>query len=376
LPGGDARLPYDFLRKLFGEDVHAQAYKYGLAYFEAPFYAIGKGLSGLGVATVAGQPVTPAVIAGGVVIYVGIAVALAAWVVRALDLPYPSLAAGVGLFGTALFFYGAFDPGETHSVDALLATIVVALSLKGFRTGWPTLIAVGLGAVDGIAMSVRYFTGVSLVALVIMLVWQRRFRTSVITVASAAIAFVLTTLPPLIVGVSPLKSGYGSQFVSWSPLSPPRMLFTNERGLFVWTPVALLGLIGLVRLLASRRADRPFLVFLALTAAGTIASYALVSFWDAGYSFSNRYFTSLFPIVVVGVAGLFEWRPRLSPTLAVAGAVWSTYLGLSLNAFLYFTAGSYNATSVARIPTHNSPGEFATALASRAPLLRRLGVPG
>jgi hypothetical protein len=80
--------------------------------------------------------------------------------------------------------------------------------------------------------------------------------------------------------------------------------------------------------------------------------------------------------VVVGVAGLFEWRPRLSPTLAVAGAVWSTYLGLSLNAFLYFTAGSYNATSVARIPTHNSPGEFATALASRAPLLRRLGVPG
>jgi hypothetical protein len=356
--------------------VHAQAYKYGLAYFEAPFYALGKGLSGLGVATVAGQPVTPAVIAVGVVVYVGIAVALAAWVVRALGLPNPNLAAGVGLFGTALFFYGAFDPGETHSVDALLATIVVALALKGFRTGWPTRVAVGLGAVDGISMSVRYFTGVSLVALVIMLVWQRRFRTCAIAVASAAVAFAITTLPPLLVGVSPLKSGYGSQFISWSPLSPPRMLFTNERGLFVWTPVALLGLIGLVRLIASRRADRQFLVFLALTAGGTIVSYALVSFWDAGYSFSNRYFTSLFPVIVVGVAGLFEWRPRLSPTMAVAGAVWSTYLGLSLNAFLYFTAGSYNATSVARIPTHNSPGEFATALASRAPLLRRLGVPG
>jgi hypothetical protein len=376
LPGGDARLPYDFLRKLVGEDVHARAYKYGLAYFEAPFYAVGKGLAALGVSTLVGQPIVPAVIALGIALYVGIAVALAAGLVRALDLPHSNLAAAAGLFGTALFFYGAFDPGETHAVDALLATVVAVLALRGFRTGWPTWTAVGLGTVVGVATSIRYFTGVSLVALVITLALQRRLRASVLAIVSAAIAFVVATLPPLLVGVSPLKSGYGSQFISWSPLSPPRMLFTDHRGLFVWTPAVALALIGLGRLVVVRRADRPFLVFLVLTALGTIASYALVSFWDAGFSFSNRYFTSLFPIVVVGLAGLFEWRPRIAPAAAVAAAVWSTYLGLALTAFLYFTAGTYSATSVARIPRHNSPGEFVTALASRAPVLRRLGFGG
>jgi hypothetical protein len=366
-------VPYTFLRRLFGEDVHATAYKYGLAYFEAPFYAIGKGLSAAGVGTIAGQPTPPALIALGAAVYVGIAVALAVMVVRELGLPYPTFSAGVTLFGTAAFFYGAFDPGQTHAVDVLLATVVVAAALRGFRNGWPDRVAVLVGVAVGLAASIRYFTGVTLLALAVVWLFQRRFRPLLVAAASTAVTFALAAVPPVVVGLSPLHSGYGQELLSWSPLSPPRMLFTDERGLFVWTPLTLLAFVGLARLLVVRRRDRAFIVFLALTAVLTIASYAFVSFWDAGYSFSERYFTPLFSVYVVGVAGLFEWRPRVVPAVAVVAAAWSTLLGLSLNAAYPFTAAPYSATVVARYAFHNSPGEFVTALASRAPILRRLG---
>lgn len=372
IPGGDgdAVPPFDFMRKLAGEDVHAVGYKYGLAYFELPFYAVAKVLHAAGLTTIAGQPVGRALVALGVGVCVGLALALMTILLRAVGLPYPTFTTAIGLFGTTLFFYGVFDPGETHAVDATIATVVVALAFWAFRRDWPTVPVAALGAAIGVSMTIRYFTGAELVAFALTLAFYRRWLVVATATIACGAAFVLLTLPAVFEGASPLKkNGYNSQFVSWSPASPPKMLFSDHRGLFVWTPVTVLALVGLVRLLTVRRRERPFFVFLALTAVGTTVSFGSVAFWDAGYSFSNRYFTPLFPIFVIGIGGLLEWRPRLVGAIAAAGAVWSLYLAFALESFFYFAPAGFSATSVAATPLHKSPGLFVLAAGSHSPVL-------
>jgi hypothetical protein len=367
--GSSPQLPFDLMRRYFGEHVHPVAYKYGLAYFEMPFYAVAKVFHAAGVTTLAGEPIGPAFVALGIGLYVGLGLALMTRLLRRLGLPYPTFTTAIGLVGTPLFFYGVFNPGETHAVDSILAAVIVAVAYHAFRNGWPTGSVAATGALIGVASTIRYFTGVELVALVLTLVIYRRWSAALTATGAYVIAFLALTLPPVLVGASLLHNGYDSQFVSWSPASPGKMLFTDHRGLFIWTPVTLLGLIGIVRLLKTRRAERAFYVFLVLTTAGTIASFGTVAFWDAGYSFSNRYFTPLFPIFVIGIGGLLEWRPRLIGSLATAAAVWSLYLAIALEAFFYFAAATFSATSVAATPLHKSPGLFALAAGSHSPVL-------
>jgi hypothetical protein len=370
IPGGDAVAPFDFMRKLAGEDAHAVGYKYGLAYFELPFYAVGKALHAAGLTTLAGQPIGPALVALGIGLLVGVALALMTVLLRAVGLPYPTFTTALALFGTPLFFYGVFNPGETHAVDAFMATVVVALAFWAFRRDWQTVPVAALGAAVGVSMTVRYFTGAEIVALVLTLAFYRRWLAAATAAIACGAAFVLLTLPAVLVGASPLKkNGYGSQFVTWSPASPPKMLFSDHRGLFVWTPVTVLALFGLARLLIVRRKERPFFAFLALTAVGTTVSFGFVAFWDAGYSFSNRYFTPLFPIFAIGIGGLLEWRPRLVGALATAGAIWSLYLAFALESFFYFAPSGFSATSVAATPLHKRPGLFVLAAGSHSPVL-------
>ena len=155
--GGDAQVPFTFLRRLFGANVHAVGYQFGLAFFEAPWFAIGKLAAAFGVHTVRTHPTTEAAAALGAIAYVGLSVALVYVLLRRLRLRHAGLAAGLTLFGTPLFFYGTFSPAQTHAVDTFLSTVLVVLVLSGFRRDWPISLCVAAGAVSGAAASVRWF---------------------------------------------------------------------------------------------------------------------------------------------------------------------------------------------------------------------------
>lgn len=123
-----------------------------------------------------------------------------------------------------------------------------------------------------------------------------------------AIVFVIGMLPTLvtrkIIYGGYLQTGYpGAHEWFWTNPVPGSVWFSSDHGLFTWTPVLALALIGLVLFL---RIDRTLaFYFLAIF---SVFSYVLACYvnWDGISSFGNRFFISIGPAFIIGLAALFD----------------------------------------------------------------------
>jgi hypothetical protein len=122
------------------------------------------------------------------------------------------------------------------------------------------------------------------------------------------IVFVVGMLPTLItrkiIYGGYLQTGYpGAHEWLWTRPVPGSVWFSSDHGLFTWTPILLLGLIGLVLFL---RIDRALAFY--LLAIFAIFSYVLACYvnWDGISSFGNRFFISMGPAFIIGLAALFD----------------------------------------------------------------------
>jgi Dolichyl-phosphate-mannose-protein mannosyltransferase len=103
---------------------------------------------------------------------------------------------------------------------------------------------------------------------------------------------------------SPFESGY-IPLSSWAWNSPYffSVLFSSDHGLFVWTPVVVLALAGLVVFVRREpRAGTPML-------AAVLAFYLLIACypdWDGISSYGNRFFVSLTAPFILGLSVLLD----------------------------------------------------------------------
>jgi hypothetical protein len=365
LADGDSQVQYRFVRRLFGDADNALGYYFGLGLLEAPFYGVGKVFRGLGIHTLMGQPVLPATVALGLGLFT-----LAAWpplaaILRGLDLPHPGLVILAAAFGTPFFYYAAFSPGKNHAPDAVLFAVVLYLAYRYFRESEPERwVPFALGAVLGVACTVRYFSGAEAVMLVLFLAWCRRWRHALIVTITATIAALLLLAVPWALDVPVFGGGYAAERVlTFAPLNPLRMLFTNQRGFFVWSPVSALAAVGLVLLFRRRPEHRRFLSAATLMGVGIMAAYAFVPFWTGTFAFSQRFFTPLFPLVAIGLAGLVEAVPRTALAAAAVATAWSIFLALNfviIGGPQYLSDTRGGASDLALVPfrTHTSIGAY------------------
>jgi len=103
----------------------------------------------------------------------------------------------------------------------------------------------------------------------------------------------------------------------WSAPNWRVVLFSSEHGLLSWTPVLVLALAGFFF------APRPARVITAYLAVGALAFYYLISsypYWHGIASFWNRFFISLTPVFIFGLALLLQRFSKLlrSPGRAFA----------------------------------------------------------
>jgi hypothetical protein len=102
-------------------------------------------------------------------------------------------------------------------------------------------------------------------------------------------------------------------------------MFSHEHGLFVWTPLALVAVGGLVWLVGRRSRDvspdtRWIGVLLLLMVILQVYVSGSVESWTVAGSFGQRRFVSLTSIFAVGLAALSRaWTPRRSPAAATVG---------------------------------------------------------
>ena len=157
--------------------------------------------------------------------------------------------------------------------------------------------------------------------------------------------FLVSLLPTFvtrqIIYGSPFETGYrGIRTWNWTSPALLRVLFSSDHGLWTWTPVLSLAVVGLF-FLAKRNAllgTGSILTFLAYYY--FIASYPN---WDGISSYGNRFFISLTPIFVLGFAALLSAFSRAvaKPVRAVAFATTAIVLFTAWNFGFMFQWGTH-----------------------------------
>lgn len=307
----------------------------------------------------------------GSAFYGFLAVLLSAFVARRLtgDGRMASIAVW---FGTPLLFYMYLAPGMSHACSAFAVAAFVAAWVV-VRERWSIGGLMALGALAALMTMVReqdafFVVGPAVDFLWTMVdEWRVGRRHAAIArlknaVAGAAI-FAVCVLPQawayiVLNGRLGPDASVGDK-MRWSSPHAFEVLFSPEHGFFFWSPLALVGVAGLLKLIAGRQAQgaasssvRRLAICLLLMFAAQVYISGSVDTWTVAGSFGQRRFVGVSVVLVAGVAALLRaangWR-RWAVTVAVAIAIWWNIglmaqfgAGMMDRQRLEFTRNAYN----------------------------------
>ena len=156
------------------------------------------------------------------------------------------------------------------------------------------------------------------------------------------LALIIAIQPTLIcrriITGNPFDLGYASEW-RWKP-ALIQVLASSDHGLLTWTPILILAIVGWVLL---RKQDKQLANYVSVSAA---IFYLMVCFhtnWDGLSSFGNRFFISLTPFFIIGLAAIFQaFAERMrNARSALAGASSLTALLILWNLAFIFQWGTH-----------------------------------
>jgi hypothetical protein len=219
-------------------------------------------------------------------------------------------------FGSSLLVYMYFNPSWSHAHSAF----AVALFLwywEHTHTERNAMQWLVLGVIGGLMIDVYYPNGIFLIIPLIesILAYTHSARTEPRGASKLFLhnlLFLLTILVLLLPTFITRKVVFGGYFSfgsyghlpwNWSAPYWRSVLFSSDHGLLSWTPLLGLALLGL--LFAPRQA-REITLYLAIAAAAFYYVISSYPYWDGISSFGNRFFISLTPIFIFGLALLLS----------------------------------------------------------------------
>ena len=307
----------------------------GSAILWAPFYAAGDLTAR--VARAAGRDVDVdgyslpyvAAVCVGSAIYGLLALALSAAVARHLVRQRTWAVAAI-LAGTPLVFYMFVAPVFAHATSAFAVALFVFVWLR-VRETWSAGGLVALGGAAGLMAMVREQDAFLVIGPLLDIgraLWRRRRPGGRLEPAPrlhalllGAVAGVIAIAPQLWaylilngrLGPSPLVA----RKMRWDAPHALGVLFSPEHGFFLWTPLAVLAIAGLARLVVQRRrGDPPSIeagwigVCALLMVASQVYVAGSVDSWTVAGSFGQRRFVAVTPLLAIGLAALLAAAPR------------------------------------------------------------------
>src|SRR5216683_1713649 len=226
--------------------------------------------------------------------------------------------ATLGVWGaSSLPVYMYFNPAWSHAHSAFAVALFVWYweRTRGGRTLFQWIL---LGLIAGLMVDVYFMNGVFLLLpLVESLIAYWNFLKAKDYLAAGPLlagntcflfAIILAFIPTLITryiifGGFFRFGSYTALPWDWTAPNWRSVLFSSEHGLFSWTPILALAIAGLF---LAPRAARSLALFLALTAGGFYYVISSYPFWHGMASFGNRFFISLTPVFVFGLALLLQ----------------------------------------------------------------------
>lgn len=246
-------------------------------------------------------------------------------------------------FGTPVVFYLYITPPMAHanSLFAVSLFLFVWLHTRDERQVWEWAV---LGAAAGLMGLVRELNWLFLLAPAVDELfeawdayrvarvesaldrrglgstWWGRFGPRTAGYLAMAVPLVLLAAPQLIVyrllhgtfGPTPFVMDKFSAY----PVHAVEVLFSGFHGLFSWSPITLIGVLGLVPL--ARRNNR-VAVALLLVFTAEVAVIGSYDTWWGGASFGARRFINCVPIFAMGLAAALDGLRRPAHRVATAG---------------------------------------------------------
>jgi hypothetical protein len=241
--------------------------------------------------------------------------------------------------GASPLYYSMVSPTYSHAVS-MLANAAVILYWLETRTRRDIGRFALLGALIGCATLVRWQEATLLVLPVIDMLQRDSAvtRDGLPAAGHAKVSVAVTVLVALVVFTpqmivwnlfygAPFLVPQGGEFMRWHDAALGSVLFSDWHGLFTWTPIVVLSVIGVVPLWRRDRHVTAAMIVLLLAAWYTNAA---VADWWAGEAFGSRRFVSCVPLFVLGLAALLScWQRR---TIVVGLAA----VAIALNCLLLF----------------------------------------
>lgn len=224
--------------------------------------------------------------------------------------------ATVGIwFASSLPVYMYFNPSWSHAHSAFVVALFMWYwdATRSART-WAQWLCLGL--IGGLMLDVYY---VNVVMLLLPLFeslfgyWRalrrtgfenvgRLFVKNLVFSGALVAAFFPTLITKKIIYGSYLKFGY-EHLWAWTPHALIKVCISADHGLFSWTPILLLSVGGLFFV---QRYDRILGAWLIIVFAVFLYVIGCYADWDGISSFGNRFFVSLTPVFILGLAAFFD----------------------------------------------------------------------
>jgi hypothetical protein len=233
-----------------------------------------------------------------------------------------ALLATIGIWwGSSLPVYMYFNPAWSHAHSAFAVALFVWFwdRTRNARTTPQWLL---LGLMAGLMVDIYFPNSIFLLfPLVESLVKYRQylglqrnmdrelFFQNLLFVVALSVAFLPTILTRRLIFGGYFRFGsYSHLDWDWSAPHWRAVLFSSDHGLLTWTPLLALALIGLLFVPAIAR------VLAMYFGMAFAAFYYLIScypYWDGMSSFGNRFFISLTPIYIFGLAAMMQRFERI-----------------------------------------------------------------
>lgn len=233
-------------------------------------------------------------------------------------------------FASSLPVYMYFNPSWSHAHSAFSVASFFWYwdRTRNARTTTQWMI---LGALGGLMLDVYYINAVLLLLPQLESIggyWAsfrgaaaasavRLFFKNAVFAAVVFCAFFPTLITKKIIYGSYLNFGYTEHWF-WTSPALLKVCFSTDHGLFSWTPILILSIVGLFFL---GRYNREISVYSILIFAAALYVVGCYQDWDGLSSFGNRFFVSLTPIFVLGLAASIDslaraWKTRRAAILA------------------------------------------------------------
>lgn len=215
---------------------------------------------------------------------------------------------------TNLLFYGAIDVINSHSSSFFAASSFLYLWLKNKNTKQIIILGLLLGLLALTRPQDTFFIIFPLSALIY---YKRSFFLKFILII---LIFTITLIPQFLLWKILWGSWYINPYLrveTFNFKSPNiiGVLFNSGNGLFLWTPITIICLIGILKFIRKHR--NIGISFLALFL-GELYIISSWSIWWQGTSYSGRMFISSLPILSFGLANFFSFIKSTKHKLSIS----------------------------------------------------------